>query len=216
MDKYNIHNMLEDISQSASTELSKGIDQVNTKEMSDVIDMIKDLSEAEKNKMEACYYKSVIEAMENAEYGEDYDYEGRIRRGYSGMGNRRGYNQPPMMYDNRMSYMEDDMDYRMPYSNGAYGGGMRGMSSSRYGYSNRGSQGNQGGQRSSRYGYSHDEFMSNKSMYKSNSPEDMKKRADMLEDHMDDLYDMFKEEVKDLTPEEKQLWKSKLNRIINL
>ena len=29
MDKYNIHNMLEDISQSASTELSKGIDQVN-------------------------------------------------------------------------------------------------------------------------------------------------------------------------------------------
>lgn len=190
MDKYNIHNMLEDISQSASTELSKGIDQVNTKEMGEVIDMIKDLSEAEKNKMEACYYKSVIEAMENAEYGEDYDYEGRIRRGYSGMG-RRGYEQEPMrMYDDRMSY-----------SNGAYGGGRRNQ------YSNIGG---------SRYGYSHDEFMANKSMHKSNTPEDMKKRADMLEDHMDDLYDMFKEEVKDLTPEEKQLWKTKLNRIINL
>lgn len=195
MDKYNIHNMLEDISQSASTELSKGIDQVNTKEMGEVIDMIKDLSEAEKNKMEACYYKSVIEAMENAEYGEDYDYEGRIRRGYSGMGNRRGYDRMP--YDNMM-------DDRMPYSNGAYGGGRRNQYSS------------SGMNMGSRYGYSHDEFMANKSMHKSNNPEDIKKRADMLEDHMDDLYDMFKEEVKDLTPEEKQLWKTKLNRIINL
>lgn len=201
MDKYNIHNMLEDISQSASTELSKGIDQVNTKEMGEVIDMIKDLSEAEKNKMEACYYKSVIEAMENAEYGEDYDYEGRIRRGYSRMGSRRGYDRMP--YD-------DVEDYRMPYSNGAYGGGSRGRSSSGQGSMSSGST-----SRGSRYGYSHDEYMSSKNNL-GKSPEDMKKRADMLEDHMDEMYEMFKDEVKDMTPEEKQLWKSKLNRIINL
>lgn len=200
MDKYNIHNMLEDISQSASTELSKGIDQVNTKEMGEVIDMIKDLSEAEKNKMEACYYKSVIEAMENAEYGEDYDYEGRIRRGYSNM-NRRGYDR--MLYD-------DVVDMRMPYSNGAYGGGSRGMS-----YSGGGSMSSGSTSRGSRYGYSHDEYMNSKDKL-GKTPEDMKKRADMLEDHMDEMYEMFKDEVKDMTPEEKQLWKSKLNRIINL
>lgn len=199
MDKYNIHNMLEDISESAHTELSKGIDQVNTKEMGEVIDMIKDLSEAEKNKMEACYYQKVIEAMEDSEYGEDYDWEGRIRKGYSMPRSRMDYDYPPM-YDNRMGY-----------SNGAYGGGSRGMSSP-----GQGSRTSGGTNRSSRYGYSHDEYMANKSMYKTNNPEDMKKRADMLEDHMDDLYDMFKEEVKDLTPEEKQMWKAKISRIVNL
>ena len=201
MDKYHIHNMLEDITETASTELSKGVNQVNTKEMGEVIDMIKDLSEAEKNKMEACYYKSVIEAMEESQYGEDYDYEGRIRRGYSRGGRRMGYEQP-MMYDDMY------MDGRMGYSNGAYGGGSRGMS--RSGYSN------QGGQRSSRFGYSHDEYMKEKSMYNKNNPEDMKKRSDMIEDRVDELYEMFKDEVKDMSPEEKQLWKNKLSKIVNL
>lgn len=210
MDAYRIHDMLEDVSEAASTELAKGTDQINTKEFGEVVDMIKDLTEAEKNKMEACYYKSIIQAMEDSEYGEDYDWEGRM--GYSrgsgrggNRGGRRGYNQP-MMYDDRYDEM---MDGRMGYSNGAYGGGQRGMS--RSGYSNQG-----GNQRGSRYGFSHDEYMSNQKSHSAKTPEDMKVRADMIEDRMDDLYDMFKEEVKDMTPEEKQLWKTKLNRIVNM
>lgn len=202
MDKYNIHNMLEDISQVASTELSKGVENVNTKEMGEVVDMIKDLTEAEKNKMEACYYKSIIEAMEDSEYGEDYDWEGR-KRGYSRSGmsgmsrsNRRSYEQPMMMYED--DRMRNYSDGRMGYSNGAYGGGRRNQTSN------------------SRYGYSHDEYMATKSMHNKKTPEDMKARNDMIEDRMDDLYDMFKEEVSDMSPEEKQLWKTKLNRIINL
>ena len=213
MDAYRIHEMLEDVSEAASTELAKGTEKINTKEFGEVIDMIKDLTEAEKNKMEACYYKSIIEAMEESEYGEDYDYEGRIRKGYSRGGRRMGYEQP-MMYDDR--YM-DYMDGRVGYSNGAYGGGSMGMS--RQGYS-QGSQGgfrsNQSGQRSSRYGFSHDEYMKEKSMYNKNNPEDMKKRAVLIEDRMDDLYAMVKEEVKDMTPEEKQMWKSKISGIVNI
>jgi len=210
MDAQRIHDMLEDVSEAASTELSKGAGQVNTKEFGEVVDMIKDLTEAEKNKAEACYYKSIVEAMENSEYGEDYDWEGRMgySRGSGRSGNRGGrreYNQP-MMYDDRYDEM---MDGRMGYSNGAYGGGQRGMS--RSGYSSQG-----GNQRSSRYGFSHDEYMNNQKMHSSKTPEDMKARADMIEDRIDDLYDMFKEEVKDMTPEEKQLWKSKINRVINL
>ena len=58
--------------------------------------------------------------------------------------------------------------------------------------------------------------MNNKSMHKGQTPEDMKARTEMIEDRMDDLYDMFKEEVKDMTPEEKQLWKTKISKIINL
>lgn len=210
MDAYRIHDMLEDVSEAASTELAKGTEQINTKEFGDVIDMIKDLTEAEKNKMEACYYKSIIEAMEESEYGEDYDYEGRMGYSRGGRrGGRRGYNQP-MMYDDRY---DDYMDGRMGYSNGAYGGGSRGMS--RNGYS-QGGRSNQGGNRSSRYGFSHDEYMQQKQSHNAKTPEDIKARADMIEDRMDDLYDMFKEEVQDMSPEEKQLWKSKLNRIINM
>ena len=47
--------------------------------------MIKDLTEAEKNKWQSCYYKSIVEAMENADYGEDYDWQGMVdedRAGY--------------------------------------------------------------------------------------------------------------------------------------
>lgn len=210
MDAYRIHDMLENVSEAASTELSKGTEHVNTREFGDVVDMIKDLTEAEKNKMEACYYKTLIDAMKDHEYGEDYDEYGPIegqrmgyprsrdsrgrftsnRRGMSS--NREGMQEHEMWDDPRFIKMFNE---RMSYSNGAYGGGRRGQT------------------QSSRYGYSHDEYMDKKSSY---APEMKAERAKLIEDHMDDLYGMFKEEVSDMTPEEKQLWKTKLNRIINL
>ena len=202
MDAYRIHDMLENVSEAASTELAKGTDSVNTKEFGEVVDMIKDLTEAEKNKMQACYYKTIIEAMENSEYGEDYDWSGpdedrmsypRMRDSMGRFTSRRGYEQK--IHDPR--FEEYNMG-RMGYSNGAYGGGQRGMSSSPM--------------RSSRYGYSHDEYMHEKSSLNPNDP----KRMKMIEDHMDDLYGMFKEEVQDMSPEEKQMWKTKLNKIINM
>lgn len=214
MDMYRIHDMLEEVSEVASTELAKGSDKVDTEEFGEVVDMIKDLTEAEKNKWQSCYYKSIVEAMENADYGSDYDYQGMVdedRAGY-GRSSRMGYNRTR---DSRGRYayggndMMDDPRYydymngRMGYSNGAYGGGRRNQYSS---------SGNMG----SRYGYSHDEYMQKIKMHNSNDPEAMKKRTKMLDEHMDDMYEMFKEEVQDLTPEEKQMWKAKLNRIINL
>lgn len=214
MDMYRIHDMLEEVSEVASTELAKGSDKVDTEEFGEVVDMIKDLTEAEKNKWQSCYYKSIVEAMQNADYGSDYDYQGMVdedRAGY-GRSGRMGYNRTR---DSRGRYayggndMMDDPRYydymngRMGYSNGAYGGGRRNQSSS---------SGNMG----SRYGYSHDEYMQKIKMHNSNDPEAMKKRTKMLDEHMDDMYEMFKEEVQDLTPEEKQMWKAKLNRIINL
>lgn len=222
MDAYRIHEMLEDVSEAASTELAKGTSEVNTKEFGEVVDMIKDLTEAEKNKMQACYYKTIIEAMENPknEYGKDYDWAGpdedrmgyprsrdamgrfTSRRGYDEMPRmQRGYGQGQMGYEPNMMLDPRMMEYesgRMGYSNGAYGGGQRGMTSSPT--------------RNSRYGYSHDEYMEKKSSLNQNDP----KRMKMIEEHMDDLYGMFKEEVQDMSPEEKQMWKTKLNKIINM
>ena len=220
MDMYRIHDMLEEVSEVASTELAKGSDKVDTEEFGEVVDMIKDLTEAEKNKWQSCYYKAVVDAMENADYGSDYDWQGMIDEDRSGYGRsgRMGYNRTrdsrgryAYGNGNRMGYdqmMEDPRyieyaDGRMGYSNGAYGGGRRNQYSS---------SGNMG----SRYGYSHDEYMEKKHAMKGNDPETMKKRTNMINEHMDDMYEMFKEEVQDLTPEEKQMWKAKLNRIINL
>lgn len=57
----------------SKSELEKGAQCVDTKEMGEVIDMIKDLAEAEEKCIKACYYKTVIEAM--GEY-EETDYMG--------------------------------------------------------------------------------------------------------------------------------------------
>lgn len=59
------------------SEFSKGIEQIDAKEMGEVTDMIKDLAEAEKLCKEACYYDSIVDAMEE---GSDDPYN--MRMGY--------------------------------------------------------------------------------------------------------------------------------------
>lgn len=56
-------------------EVAKGVQNIDAEELGEVIDMIKDLAEAEKACMEACYYENVTEAMSE-------DGEGRM--GYDG------------------------------------------------------------------------------------------------------------------------------------
>lgn len=47
---------------------AKGVDSADTEESGKVIDMIKDLAQAQKYCWEACYYKTLIKAMEDADY----------------------------------------------------------------------------------------------------------------------------------------------------
>ena len=105
--------MVEKLSEFAKCELDKGIEQVDTKEMGEVIDMIKDLAEAE-------YYRKISIAMDESEYGEDYDmhgpmeerryYRGRARDSMGRFKSRRGYDE--MMDYQEMYPMEHyrDMD----------------------------------------------------------------------------------------------------------
>lgn len=126
-----IHEMIEKLTKCAEMELEKGIDKIDAKEMGEVTDMIKDLAEAE-------YYSKISVAMDEAEYGEDYDYKGAYdeheRKGYRGqrrdsrgryMSNRgrRGYESPMMMHDEDWEEMERmrDMD-RMSYNRMGYSG----------------------------------------------------------------------------------------------
>lgn len=83
----------------------QNMDGGSIEQMGQIVDMIKDLSEAEKACLEAEYYDSVIDAMG----GDDrYGYDDR-----GGSGDRQGY---------RESYMMDDRNDRMGYrdSKGRY------------------------------------------------------------------------------------------------
>lgn len=133
-----IHEMIEKLTKCAEMELEKGVENIDAKEMGEVTDMIKDLCEAE-------YYAKISKAMDEAEYGEDYDYMGAYdeheRRGYRGQprsktsgrfmsrrDGRRNYEEPmyysmtPEMYHMYPSEYYRDMDRedmgRMYYSGG--------------------------------------------------------------------------------------------------
>lgn len=82
-------------------ELGKDKSQVDAKELGEVVDAIKDI------KM-AIYYASITDAMENAEYGKDYDEKGKLY--YSG---RKGAYKGK--YEATEPYMDyyTEPDYRM-------------------------------------------------------------------------------------------------------
>lgn len=71
----NIHEMMETLVSCAKGEVDNGLSTVDTKEMGEVVDMIKDLAQAE-------YYATITKAMGESEYGVDYDEKGRIDRKY--------------------------------------------------------------------------------------------------------------------------------------
>lgn len=59
MDISRIHNMLEKLTERVENEIDNGLEHVDTCEIGQAIDMIKDLSEA-------LYYRQVVEAMKEA------------------------------------------------------------------------------------------------------------------------------------------------------
>lgn len=104
MDVERMHEMIEKLSETAKCEFDKGVENVDTCEMKEVIDMMKDLSES-------IYYRVLTESMLDADaeeimdmfdrYGEDrryYDHY-RYKNGRfapKGRGTyRRGYMEPP-------------------------------------------------------------------------------------------------------------------------
>lgn len=90
-------------------ELGKDKSMIDAKELGEVVDAIKDI------KM-AIYYASITEAMEDAEYGKDYNENGRMyytRRRRDSRG-RYMYTEPmdDMMYYDNMEYYSEPK-YRM-------------------------------------------------------------------------------------------------------
>lgn len=167
--------MCEKIGDAINHELDKGIEKVNTEELGEAVDMLKDLYEAKEKMVKSCYYKQVMEAMEEHDFEDEEEIMDEGRRGYRGQprsqsgrfmsrgdgrrsnrgrSSRRGYDDM-MMYDDmdwdEMERMRD-MDRpigRMGYSGSGSMGGSQvqsGSGSSSSGMSS-GSMGSQGGSR---------------------------------------------------------------------
>ena len=217
--------MIEKLSEVAKCELDKGVENIDTKEMGEVAEIIKELSEAE-------YYAKISKAMDEAEYGENYDYMGAYdheRKGYRGQlrdsrgryMSRRGYESrmmPEMDYDE----MERMRDYdrgagKMYYSGSGSMGGSQGQSgsgsSSIGGGQSSGSMGSQGGSRGyseSRYDRAKRGYEETKSIHKDNSAEGKQMKMKELENYMKELSTDVTEMIMDASPEEKSMLKSKM------
>lgn len=150
-----IHETMEKLSKYACEEACKSVEEIDTKELGEAVDMVKDLAEAE-------YYARIAKAMEESEkedeeetkrimreMKEQYGEEEGERRFYDnyryangrfapkGRGTRRGFSEP-MYHMNPEMYREHDPEWyrdmdradgRMYYSDGNTGGNMGGSRS---------------------------------------------------------------------------------------
>ena len=228
----NIHSILEKLAECAKIEAEKGIEQLDTKEMGEVVDMIKDLSEAE-------YYSRVAVAMAKTEEDEkkeeeyilkalkeEYGEEDGERRFYRGQprsktsgrfmkrgDGRRSYTMmPEMYYDREPEYYRDmdRLDGRMYYTEGGMSGsgsysGNSGGNSRGYSESNYSRDGREG-----RSGQSRRSYMETKELHKGNSAEDKQHKMKELEKYMSELGTDITEMISDASNEEKTLLKNKL------
>lgn len=103
---HRIKRMKEKLIEEAQSRM-QNMDGGSIEQMGQIIDMIKDLSEAEKACLEAEYYDGVIDAMEE---GGRYGYDGQDGRSNG----RQGYREPYMMDDEgegRMGYRDSKGRY---------------------------------------------------------------------------------------------------------
>ena len=198
--------MVEKLTECAKSEMDKkGIEEIDTEEFGKVTDIIKDLSEA-------MYYRTLTEAMKEAEYGEDYDYMGAYdeyeRKGYRGqprdskgryMSRRRGY--MPMMYDYDWDNMQMDRDMDREHGKMYYTEPMT-MRNNNQTHSE------------SRYDRARRGYEESKAMHKGNTAEDKQHKMKSLEDYMKSLADDVTEMLTDMSQEEKTLLKGKMQMLM--
>lgn len=214
-----MHKFAEKIMECVKSKVeTRGIDNVSyeeVKELGEWVDIAKDI---------VCYDKDmrIIEAMDEEEKYGDMEY----RMGYRGRDSRTGrfvhrtgrgrsagytpyvHMMPPFMdgmYDEYDGMMPED--YRMGYSEG------RGGHSGNYGGSEHSENvGNRGG---SRYGESYDDYRKARRHYtETHSPEHQKEMRDKIGEVFDDMEAITVDMVKDMTPEDKQKYQLKLQKMM--
>ena len=144
----NLCKMIENLENGLLAEMNN-MQALDTEEAYKIIDMIKDLYESKKNVAKSLYYDHIIDAMDNSEYGIDYDENGEIK-GYRGRSENTGryvhrayrtigmdpYLRDMDINDKKMYYMDDsgmeNVNDRNGYSRGYSAGYAEGQNSKAY------------------------------------------------------------------------------------
>lgn len=220
-----IGELEEKLTEWTKAEFDKGKECINTEEMGEVIDMIKDLADAKEKCAKACYYKKIVEAMTEAEEEDELmakifrkmdlgeELSDSERMGYdhwryssgrfapTGHGHRSGYVAwgPPTYVD------QDEMD--------TYG-------DSRYGYGGRYSSGSRstsmtGGSRRSGYTPMDNFRMARRNYTQTGSSEDKEEMNEHAKHHMKESLESMKEIWRDADPDLKKKMKSDLSSLLS-
>lgn len=207
---------------------TKGVDDLDAKDCGAVTDMIKDLAEAEKNCMEACYYQSIVKAMTDAEEdNEDRDGYNRSRyangryapkgRGSRSMGFMPYLDKDP--WDENWPYDPDYypvMGYAAPRKNqsgstSTYGDmGPTSQSGLRRGYDDWDPD------RDPQHSMSYNEYRKAKRHYtETKSPSDKQMMDEKSRRHIHEALDTFKDIWKDADPAMRKELKASMQQAIN-
>ena len=217
--------LCETMEHAIKTELDKGLDKVNTHEMYEAVDIFKDLSEVKKNIIEGCYKMQIMEAMEESEYGEDYDENGEIRY-YRGQPRSKTSGRFMSRDDGRREYApeyERDIDrvhMRRMYTTSANTSNQSDTRTYSEGYADGQDmaykKGYEEGKRTIQRDYREGRSGRNRRTYietketKDNSPESKQMKMRELEKYMNELSSDITEMIGDASQEEKNLLKNKL------
>lgn len=210
MDIKRMHCMIEKLAECAEKQFDNGIESVDTAEMGQVTDMLKDLAEA-------MYYRTLTKAMDDSDpeeimemferYGDGgrryYDHyryaDGRFAP--KGRGTyRRGYDEPPYyhmtpeMYRNMENYRDMDLrDGRMYYTEPSMNSGVH---------------------TESRYDMAKRNYTESKELHRGNTPEDKEQKMKELEKYLREIGSDIAELISDASTEEKNLLKNRMQVIM--
>lgn len=234
-----MHEMIEKLTDCTKTAFEENQTHVGQIPVTDVVDMIKDLNEAE-------YYATIVKAMKEAKEEEEDEEKAELRKfkemmrggemddrdlygrmGYDrwryrdgrfapkGRGHRSGYMPPMMDYP----YMEEDDIFEGAYPRMGYTGDM-GSRGGNYGGRNNGRGENSGrygydNRENSRHGRSYDNYRNARRHYTESGDESEKKRMEeSMKEHVEDFSDSIKEMWKDAEPQLRQQMKSEMMKIV--
>lgn len=187
---------------------NQGLNNLDTHEAGQVADIIKDLSEAkknltdaEKNEWESCYYASIVKAMKDAdERGDEEDRYGYIPREASRMGKRGMQRDRIKRWVRDPDTFEDEMHERAGYTPG------RKMSRDDRSSDNSSDE---------RYGKPYREYIDSRRHYSESKSQADKDMMEMYaNEHLMDVMGSVREIYKTADPDMRKRMKSDLTKLV--
>lgn len=224
-----ISELKEKLVDSFKCEMARGVAEVDTHEAGQVVDMIKDLAETEKLCYEACYYETVIEAMDGGDeddwddermgYNPNRGADGRYTSGRSGRGgmrvrSRMGYKKPIMYkpYMDEYPYVRDWMDD--PDEFRSHMMGYRDSDAMRSGEMGMPRESREG-REDNRYGRAYSKYQEARRHYtKTQSPEDREMMRQSANEHVADMMVTVRDMWQSADPDLKKQMKADMTKLV--